>query len=224
MPMLRPLIRFLSVLALLFCLSAPAEAQRVQRIGFSVGTAAPIGDFKRDRFEDDYPPLARTGANWQLNYRTDLKPYLAIGATTGFRSHRFDIETFAGPDDGLVLRKEASGWRSAHLLGDLYLQSTPDILFGYLKGSLGVSYNQAPEVLVETRFGPVRRSSDTALAPVYGIASGFGVQDGRFLLSFEIGVLRTRPEFDIQDAKGASTTVKQDMHFISYSMGLSYTL
>jgi hypothetical protein len=223
-PMHKPLHCLLTVFALMFFLAFEMQAQSTHRIGFGVGSAAPVGDFKKDRFEDEYPPMARRGVNWQLTYRTDLKPYLAVGATAGYRSHRFDLDAFAAPDDVLVLRREASGWRSSYALADLYLQSAPANLFGYVKGSVGAANNKSPEVQVDTPFGPIRRSSDTAVALAYGIASGFGVQDGRFLLTVDIGVLRTRPTFDVTNAQGDKTTIKQSMHIITSMVGLSYTL
>jgi hypothetical protein len=50
------------------------------------------------------------------------------------------------------------------------------------------------------------------------------VQDGRFLLTVDIGVLRTRPTFDVTNAQGDKTTIKQSMHIITSMVGLSYTL
>lgn len=211
-------------LVLLFCISTVAQGQTTHRLGFGVGSATPVGDFKKDRYEDDYPPMAMRGLNWQLTYRTDLKPYLAVGATAGYRSHRFDLNAFVDPNDDLVLRKEARGWRSSYALADLYLQSAPSSLFGYVKGSLGIARTTSPEVQVDTPYGPIRRSSDTATAPTYGIASGFGIQGGRILLTVDIGMLRTRPTFDIENAQGDKTTVKQPMHVITSMIGLNYTL
>ncbi|PVY42857.1 outer membrane beta-barrel protein [Pontibacter virosus] len=222
--MFHPLYRHLLVIALLVCFSAAAQAQRVHRFGLQVGAASPIGDFKKDRFEDDYPPMARRGVNVQGTYRVDVKPYLAVGASAGFRFHRFDMDAFAAPDDALALRREATGWKSTHTLADLYLQTPPGTLFGYVKGSLGGAHNQSPEVQVDTPYGPIRRSSDTALALAYGIASGFAIQDGRFLLSLDIGLLATQPAFEVTNAQGVRSTLKQPMHTINSTLGLSYTL
>lgn len=219
-----PSLRFLIVLALLVSFSAAAQAQRVQRVGLQVGSASPIGDFKEDRFEDDYPPMARRGVNVQGTYRVDVKPYLAVGASAGFRFHRFDLDAFAAPDDQLALRREATGWKSTHALADLYLQSPPNTLFGFVKGSLGAAYSRSPEVQVDTPYGPIRRSSDKALAPAYGIAGGFGIQDKRFLLSVEIGLLATQPYFKVTNAQGVRSTLKQPMHTVNSMLGLSYTL
>ena len=161
--MLHPLYRYLFALAFLVCFSVAAQAQRVQRFGLQVGAASPFGDFKKDQFEDDYPPLARRGVNVQGTYRMDVKPYLAVGATAGFRFHRYDLDAFAAPHDELALRREATGWKSTHALADLYLQTTPGTLFGFLKGSLGATYNKSPKVQVDTPYGPVRQSSDNAM-------------------------------------------------------------
>ncbi len=221
--MCKPIPLFLLFFALLIGFGR-AQAQTTHRIGFGVGSATPVGDFKRNRFEDDYPPMARRGVNWQLTYRTDLKPYLAIGATAGFRGHRFDLDAFAAPDDELVLRRQARGWRSSYALADLYLQSAPSNLFGYLKGSLGIAHNVSPNVQVDTPYGPIHRSSKSAVAPTYGIASGFGVQGGRILFTLDIGMLRTRPTFEIENAQGEKTSVKQAMHVVTSMLSVGYTL
>mgnify|MGYP003578452239 CR=1 FL=1 len=222
--MLHPLHCYLLALAFLVCFSVAAQAQRIQRIGLQVGSASPIGDFKQDQFEDDYPPMARRGVNVQGIYRVDVKPYLAVGATAGFRFHRFDLDAFAAPDDKLALRREATGWKSTHALADLYLQTTPGTLFGFVKGSLGAAYSKSPEVQVDTPYGPIRRSSDKAMALAYGIAGGFGLQENRFMLSVDIGLLATQPSFKVTNAQGVRSTLKQPMHTINSMLGLSYTL
>jgi hypothetical protein len=214
----------LFLFAILLGIGTAANAQTAHRIGFGVGSATPVGDFKRDRYEDDYPPMAQRGVNWQLTYRTDLKPYLAVGATAGYRSHRFNLDAFAAPDDELVLRREARGWRSSYAMADLYLQSAPSSLFGYVKGSLGIAHNVSPNVQVDTPYGPVRRSSSTVVTPTYGIASGFGVQGSRVLFTVDIGMLRTRPTFEIENAQGDKTTVKQAMHVVTSMLSISYSL
>ncbi|PKV63063.1 hypothetical protein [Pontibacter ramchanderi] len=216
--------RLLISLVLMACLAATAQAQRARRFGLQVGMAAPIGDFKKDHFEDDYPPLARRGANVQGNYRVDIKPYLAVGATAGFRFNRFDLDMFAAPDDELVQHRKASGWKTTYALADIYLQTPPGTVFGFVKGSLGAALNKSPEVRVETTFGPIRHSADPVLVPAYGLSSGFAIQNGRFLLTVEIGVLRTRPSFEITDAKGNRSTLKQPMHTVNSMLGIGYTL
>lgn len=168
--------------------------------------------------------MARRGVTVQGTYQVDIKPYLAVGASAGFRFHRFDMDAFAAPDDELALRREATGWKSTHALADLYLQSRPGSLFGYVKGSVGGVYSKSPGVQVDTPYGPIRRSSDTAVAPAYGIASGFGIQDGRFLFSVEIGLLATQPSFEVTNAQGVRSTIRQPMHTINSMLGLSYTL
>ncbi|MBX0333403.1 hypothetical protein K3G39_09140 [Pontibacter sp. HSC-14F20] len=215
---------FLLVFALLISFPAMAQTQRAQHIGLHIGAASPIGDFKKDRFEDDYPPMARRGVNVQGSYRVEIKSYLAIGASAGFRFHRFDMDALAAPDDALALRRDATGWKSTYALADLYLQTPPGQLYGFVKGSLGTAYNKSPEVQVDTPYGPIRRSSDTALVPAYGIASGFAIQDGRFLLSVEIGLLAAQPTFNVTNAQGARSTLKQPMHTINSMLGLNYTL
>ncbi|WP_076422352.1 hypothetical protein [Pontibacter lucknowensis] len=219
-----PLYRIFFFLAFLLGLSTVTQAQLVQRVGLHVGAATPIGDFKHDRFEDEYPPMARRGLNVQAAYRVEVKPYLAVGATAGFRFNSFDLNAFASPDDVLVLRREASDWKSTYALADLYLQSPSSSLFGFLKGSLGAAYNKSPEVHVDTSFGPIRRTSDSAAALAYGLASGFAIQQGRFLLTVEVGLLGTRPTFEVMDAQGGKSTLKQPMHTVTSMLGLSYTL
>lgn len=218
------LYRCLLVFAFLVCFCAAAQAQSVQRVGLQVGSASPIGDFKKDRFEDDYPPMARRGVNVQGTYRVDVKPYLAVGASAGFRFHRFDMDVFAAPDDELALRRDATGWKSTYALADLHLQTPPGQLYGFVKGSLGTARNKSPEVQVDTPYGPIRRSSDTALALAYGIASGFAIQNGRFLLTVDIGLLAIQPTFNVTNAQGVKSTLKQPMHTINSMLGLSYTL
>ena len=217
-------IRCLSVLVLLSFLALEVQAQHTQRIGFRMGSAAPIGDFKKDRFEDEYPPMAKQGINLEGHYRVDIKPYLAVGATAGWRTNRFDMDAFASADDVLVQRREASGWKSTYALADLYLQSAPGSLFGFVKASVGAAYNKSPQVQVDTAYGPIRRNADTAMAFAYGIGSGFGIVVGRVLFTLDIGVLNTRPNFEISDAQGNRSTVKQPMHTVNSMLGLSYTL
>lgn len=218
------LYRFLFVFAFFVSLSTAALAQNIHRFGIQAGSATPIGDFKKDRFEDDYPPMARRGVALQGVYRVDLKQYLAVGATAGWRFHRFDLDAFASPDDALVLRREASGWESTYALADVYLQSSPGPFFGFVKGSLGAAYNKSPQVQVDTRYGPIRRSSDTSTALAYGIAGGFNIQKDRILFSVELGLLYTKPTFEVTNAQGINTTIKQPMHTVNSMLGLSYTL
>jgi hypothetical protein len=213
-------------LILLFVTTAvqAQDAPLAQRINLRIGNAVPIGDFKKDRFEDDYPPMAKYGLGLQASYARDLKPFLAVGATGGWRRNNFDMDAFVREDDELVLSKTAGSWQTTYTLADVYLQSRPGGLFGYFKGSVGGAYSKSPELRVNTSYGPIHRSSDTAAALAYGLAAGFGVQINDFDLSLEIGTVATQPSFEVIDAQGNSTRYKQSMRTASVSVGVGYRL
>jgi hypothetical protein len=215
-----------AALFLLF-LTTAVQAQDVpleQRINLRIGNAVPIGDFKRDRFEDDYPPMAKYGFALQASYARDLKPFLAVGATAGWRRNSFDLDAFAKADDELVLSKSAGSWQTTYTLADVYLQSRPGGLFGYFKGSLGGAYSKSPELRVDTPYGTIHRNSDTAASLAYGLAAGFGVQVNDFDLSLEISTVATRPGFEVTDAQGNSARYNQSMRTASVSFGVGYRL
>ncbi|MHC2990612.1 hypothetical protein OB13_03065 [Pontibacter sp. HJ8] len=218
-------IRFV---VLFLCLAAAVQAQddklAGQRIRISIGSATPVGDFDKDRFEDDYPPFAQSGTALSISYAHELKPRIAVGATAGWRRNAFNLDKFAGEDDELVRSREATAWQTGFALADVYLQHGGRSFFGYLKGSLGGASSTSPRLEVETEFGPIRRSSDQATSLAYGLAYGLGVEAQRLALSIEIGSLSTKPTFEVRDVQGNSTRYKQAMRTIQLSFGVAYTL
>ena len=195
-----------------------------QRIGLQIGSAVPVGEFSKNRFEDDFPPMASRGTILQGSYVYDLKPGIAVGATAGWRWNSFDLDSFAKEDDELVLSRQAGAWQTGYVLADLYLQSKVRSFFGYFKGSLGGAYNQSPELQVNTRYGMISRSSDSAMSLAYGLAGGIGVQAKQLGFSLEIGSLASRPTFEVSDAQGQGFRYRQAMQTVNVNFGVNYTL
>lgn len=218
----------MSKLYLIFCLSTvtPAQysSQLRERLTISVGNAVPIGDFKKDRFEAAYPPMAKSGLNLQVSYAQDVKPFVALGGSVGWRRNPFDLDSFTKAEDELVRSREATAWQTGFALADVYLQHRGKSFFGYLKGSLGGAYSTSPRLEIETEYGPIRRSSDKAASLAYGLTYGLGVEAQRIALSAEIGSLATKPIFEVRDVQGNSTRYKQAMRTIQVSLGVAYTL
>ncbi|MBD1397114.1 hypothetical protein H9Q13_08045 [Pontibacter sp. JH31] len=220
--------RTFSVILLVLALAASATAQDIyplgQRIGLQLGSAVPIGDFSKDRFEDEFPPMASKGTMVQGSYARDLKPGIAWGVTAGWRWNRFDLDRFAQEDDELVMSRRASAWQSGFVLADLYLQSKVQRFFGYVKGSVGGAYSQSPDLQVNTSYGPIARTPDSAVSIAYGLAGGIGVQAKQVNFSMEIGTLASRPTFEVSDAQGQRFRYKQSMQTVHVNLGVSYTL
>jgi hypothetical protein len=213
---------------LFLCFAFAAQAQddtpASQRIRISIGSAAPIGGFDKDRFEEDYPPFAGTGVLLAASYARDLKPGIALGGTAGWRRNAFHLDKFAQEDDERVLNKEATAWQTGFVVADVYLQRRGESFFGYVKGSLGGAYSMSPFMQVATRYGTIIRTSDKTASLAYGLAYGLGVEAQRVALSMEIGGLATKPTFEVLDAQGNSTRYKQALSTIQVSFGVSYTL
>ncbi|WP_018479011.1 hypothetical protein [Pontibacter roseus] len=195
-----------------------------QRVGLQLSSAAPIGEFEKIRFEDDYPPFANSGFQLSVNYARDIKPGIALGGTAGWRRNPFYMDRFVAEDDALVRSKEATAWQTAFALADAYLQMRGSSFFGYVKGSLGGAFNESPRVHIETVYGPVTRTSDSAFSLAGGLAFGLGVEAQRIGLGIEIGSLLTKPSLEVSDAKDVSMRYRQTMRTINASFGVYYSL
>lgn len=215
-------------IVLLFCLITEVQAQNdnslQQRAGLQLGSAVPAGAFGKNSFEDEHPVMARSGIMAKGFYARDLTAGIAVGGTVGWRSNRFDLDEFAREDDALVLSREATAWQTGFALADVYLQSRAGNFLGYFKGSLGGASNKSAGLQVNTRYGPITRTSDSAFSMAYGMAGGIGVQADRIEFSLEIGALATRPTFEVADAQGKHIKYKQAMQTVNVSFGLAYTL
>jgi hypothetical protein len=110
------------------------------------------------------------------------------------------------------------------VMADVYLQSRAGNFLAYFKGSLGGASNKSAGLQVNTRYGAITRTSDSAFSLAYGVAGGVGAQVDRIGLSLEIGGLLTRPTFEVADAQGQPIKYKQAMQTVNVSFGLAYTL
>lgn len=222
------MLKTLQLALFIACLTTMAHAQEDkllgQRIGLRIGSAVPTGDFNKNRFEDDLPPMAKNGMLAQGSYSRDLTAGIALGGTAGWRWNKFDLASFAKEEDELVLSRSATAWQTGYVLTDLYLQSKIRNFIAYFKGSLGGAYSQSPALQVDTRYGRIARTSDSAVSLAYGLAGGVGVQANQMAFSLEIGSLSTRPAYEVNDASGLRFGYQQGMQTVNVTFGVSYTL
>jgi len=220
------------VIAAFICAGTGAYAQTatppppLHRFSLQLGNAIPLGDFRSNNFEEDYPPFARGGSMLSAGYARTVRPYLALGATAGWRFNNFDLDAFVATDDELVQSKRAKDWQSGFVLADVYLQPLlgEEATF-YVKGSLGASFNGSASLSVETTYGTIERASDKATALAWGVAGGAQVPIvPRLSLNLETSFLATRTTFEVKDKNGSITTYKQAMNSLQLSVGVSYTL
>jgi hypothetical protein len=217
-----------TAILLLLCLITEVQAQNENplghRMGLQLGSAVPAGAFGKNSFEDEHPVMARSGIMAKGFYARDLTAGVALGGTIGWRSNSFDLDEFAREDDALVLSREATAWQTGFAVADVYLQSRAGNFLAYFKGSLGGASNKSAGLQVNTRYGAITRTSDSAFSLAYGVAGGVGAQIDRIGLSLEIGGLLTRPTFEVADAQGQRIKYKQAMQTVNVSFGLAYTL
>jgi len=200
------------------------------RIILKIGRAFPHGEFKRTDFKDAYPSLAQDGLLFGAGYIRSLHPFLAVGATAGWRRNAFNLDDFIWPNDTLLVReKRATAWHSVFTLADVYLQKsyteqkTHNEVTVYLRGSVGTARNTSAALHIRTIYGDINFAESHKVALTYG--GTLGVQTGytRFRFILELGYLTTRPSFAVKDARGKTLRFRQVMGTWDLSAGMTYS-
>ncbi|MHA6248754.1 hypothetical protein ACXYMU_12505 [Pontibacter sp. CAU 1760] len=194
-------------------------------LSLRLGSAYPIGDFSKTRFDDTLPAFAAEGLLVQLSYTHPVRPLLVLGATTGYRSNPFQEDAFAKDNDDLVISIQSTGWRTAYALADVQLQVPLHTKTAYyLRGSVGGAFNRSASLLVETRFGTIKREKDTAIALMFGLSSGVQFTLNRVVLDIGGSLLNTQSGFEVVDAQGNRINDKQPLNTASITVGVGYPL
>ncbi|MEJ8755965.1 hypothetical protein WG947_03075 [Pontibacter sp. H259] len=192
------------------------------RVQFS--GAWPTGDFNSDSFDKEYPPFAMAGPMLQISYLRNLQGTWYAGTSLALRWNQVDLDKFAKESDALVLSRESNPWQSVFTMADLQYQAeTPGRVF-YMAGSLGLAFNRKASIKVNTPFGTINQPAHNNIAPAYGFNIGIIEYFDKLGIGFELGILSTKPTFEVTNQQGRKTTYSQPMPTINFGISATYTL
>jgi len=223
----------------LVCLSIQTYAQEAVDhrgfIGVSLGPSIPTGDYSSNSITNRRAGFARTGATFNINFHYKFSKYIGIAAISTGNAHPLNeeehVKTFQWIDPALRWELNTDLWSVGGTLGGILLSFPAGFMDIDLKGLIGFSYSELPEMRVtgssDTFYETVIQRSSSASSPALNLGTNFrfAISDN-WSLTFNIDYFITNPEFNIKTETNFAIqkefTIKRNISMLNLSFGAGY--
>lgn len=217
-----------------------AQSGKRQFIGVSAGISIPTGDFARADIDDSTSGFARSGVNIQMTYGYRLTHNFGLQAQITYNSNAFDYTKY---ENGLMeqypdfqVRVESrTNWSSGGILIGPYLRlPLTEQLSWDVRAIAGLYGAYSPDIIIYTSKSALEkdeyyRSPGKGFSFGYSFGTGFKYQFSKYYLLLYADYVAS--PMSIDNASGwdwndqpYSKTFKQEINYISVSLGFAYLL
>lgn len=217
-----------------------AQSGKRQFIGVSAGISIPTGDFAQANIDDSTCGFARSGVNIQMTYGYRFTHNLGLQAQITYNSNAFDYIKYENGlmeqyPDYQVSVESRTNWSSGGILIGPYLRlPLTEQLSWDVRALFGLYGAYSPDIIIHTSKGALEkndyyRNPGKGFSFGYSLGSGFKYQFSKYYLLLYADYVAS--PISIDNASGwdwndqpYSTTFKQEINYISVSLGFAYLL